>query len=436
MNIRKTFMVCSAFVAGLSLSAVAQDAMPDPMGGTPAAEPVFTPEPAPAPMPAPAPAPAPVSKPKPLPEKNSKEADFDQLRGRAYSHPSIINAAQAFTVDDILYIPGEFGGKTFGYWEPANNFGVASVKSGASTYFLGVEAAATDQLVLGMAKNDNSMGVALVLASDKQISTVKPATAGAPETQTRTTQAGFMAGVRASKSFGNKVAYGAVEYTRPVQEIDNMGGDPEVNRKYYDLDVNVNIYPTEGDLLWFAGVQVVRHNLNADSTNGNATTVVTDTNSRTEMAVNYDLGKVMAKTKRSRLILGSNNSLDFVLWDAIKAQRESYFETGLNLTPNILGEYAFTEKWLGFGMVGHTVRADFNHITNEGGSPAAEQKLSETSTVGTEIPLGTNAKLGVRYQNDWLAAEAAIEDQVFMNGTSSLFNGTNLVSTFGVMLKF
>jgi len=401
---------------GLSGALMAQDAEESTGGFT------YTPSPAPAVASTPAPA-APAKKTMAATEESADfKADFGEMRGNAITAgPGFYNAAGPFTVGDNLYWPAEMGGKKTAYLEPNNSFGAAAFPLAGMTGIFALDNSGGNGVTtFGIADNGNAWGLTLSLGLAKEYTTVEN---GNNSNEATVITAGDVVGLNASFALGSMSAYANTQWLTTPTET-STANDENSN---YVLDLNLGVYTS-----WFnTGLAISRINIANETTVGNTTTLTIDNATSTMVRAFFDLGSEVLASDRAQLLLGSNNGIDLTLFDDAEGVRSGLMEIGLDVAPNMLAQYAFTANWLVFGGAYHTVELTFETGEND---PAAGSATS--TTVTTILTQNTVANTGIRYQNKHLAAEASLANNVYANGTSTLFNGANVMANFGVFVKF
>lgn len=380
---------------------------PAPFESTPAPEPVF------------APAPAAAS------TQAASPAAFDKLRGRSYGGSAFGNQAAAFTVADYLDWPHLMAGNKFLYVEPAGEYGTVSADMGGKTIFLNLDN--TDQrgiMTIGMAMSQ-SMGVELRLSKDRTMTTVNP-DAG-DETTTSVVGEGDQMGVGFSMNMGTNALRVSADWITPTAQTNSETGSAKNEQDFseYILEAGFSNFPSGADLVWTAGFTFDRL---SETSKAGAGDEVIGANANTNIILNFDAGMKILSNGTSRVLLGSNNSIGYQMWDNLDGTREDSTRMVLALAPNIVGEYAFNENWMISGGASHT-------FVPFGMSGATSPTVNERSSMFIQSG-ATMANAGVRYQKDNFAVEAGIQDGVFNDGPASFFSGTNRLYNFGAFLYF
>jgi hypothetical protein len=393
---------------------------------------------------APAPAPAPAARPAPAAPKGGVvsdfKADFDQVRGRAFSNTlGVANAAQPFTIADYIVIPSEFSGKTMVYAEPVNEYGVASFASGGVTYFLGLDnnvnsnAAHINGLTtIGMAQS--GWGVALQFGWDRTATTTDSLGGNGSNSNVVLKDAGHYYGVNASADLGGLTAYGSIflETDAPQTTVEN----PSLDEKYYNFGANAYVYPSGDGLIWLAGLELVRHSKVDERAAGNNTQKTIGADSYSNLTLVGDVAQKVASTNRSRLFVGTNQALSVDMYDDRVGTEIGKMAINLAIVPNILAEYAFTSSWLVFGGANHSIDLNLVSSTTQVAAAAGGATDIEDQSVTTIKTSVTSANAGVRYQNKWIAAEASLGNALFTDASGALFSSAGMIANFGVFLHF
>ncbi len=309
------------------------------------------------------------------------------------------------------------GGSKFLYVEPTAETGTAAWNMGN-----------IGQTVLGFA--NSKFGVELNLAFDKESTSSEN---GDNTAETSTTGTGDMIGINASANLGKIAVQMNVSLTTVQDETDNetvvAGASTSQDDSYYQLiaGFNVSNFPSAQSLYWLAGISVDRLNLESETKVANTTTTTPDAANRTIIKLYASEGVKVLGNAKSRVLVGADQLLSIAMPDEITGTRESAMGSALYLTPNLVGEYAFNPNWIVFGGASHAINL-FEMSSFSAGA---------TDNFGTAMETGTTtASAGVRYQNENFAAEASLSDALFSDGTSALFNGNNILASFGAFLYF
>jgi len=357
--------------------------------------------------------------------------NFDALRGNAYYNAAFGNMAGAFTVNDYLAWPHLMGGSKFLYVEPTAETGTAAWNMGNITPFISLQNAMggnIGQTVLGFA--NSKFGVSLNIAKDYEGTSSEN---GANTTETSTTGTGDMIGINASANLGKIAVQSNFSLTTVLDENDNEtvidSTSTSQDDSFYQLiaGINVSNFPSAQSLYWLAGISVDRLNLESESKVGNTTTTTPDAANRTIIKLYASEGVKVLGNAKSRVLIGADQLLSIAMPDEITGTRESAMGSAFYLTPNLVGEYAFNPKWIVFGGASHAINL-FEMSSYSAGATDNSGFAMETGT--------TTASAGVRYQNENFAAEASLSDALFSDGTSALFNGNNILASFGAFLYF
>lgn len=351
----------------------------------------------------------------------SSEA-FDRLRGNAYN--AYGNEAAASTVGSYLGAPHHFADQQFLYVEPVNNNGTVSWGKG-TTYFASLDNSGTIGLfTAGLAIKD-SWGLALSAGFDKTRET--SSTAGATA-KANTVGAGDRLGAVFSTPYqGYAVAVSADWLTFTDEVFTDAVAENTQKRWELTLDANLGNGPSGKDLFWTAGLSFFRH----EESDKAGSSTRADLDSRYAITPYFNAGLKVLGGEDARVFVGTNSELALTVFDDIKDQRTGANSVGLYTYPNILGEVALTEKWMMFGGASHRLTVfHYGAETLGTGDAKIDNSALEIKTSATQ------AQLGLRFNSTRFAAEAALSDALFSDGTGAIFNGNNLMATFGGFLYF
>lgn len=350
----------------------------------------------------------------------SSEA-FDRLRGNAYN--AFGNEAAASTVGSFLASPSRFADQQFLYIEPVNNNGTVSWGKG-TTYFASLDNSQAIGLFTAGLAIKNSWGLALSAGFDKTRQTTDAATT----TKTNTVGAGDRLGVAFSMPYQGYAVAASADWLTFEDEV-YIDAVTETSQKRWELSLDANIGngPTGKDLFWTAGFSFFRHE-ESDKAGSNT---ATDLDSRYTIAPYYNVGLKVLGSEDARVFVGTNSELAYTVFDNITDQRTDRNSIALYTNPNILGEVALTEKWMMFGGASHRLTVfHYGAETLGTGATKIDNSALEIKTSSTQ------AQLGLRFNSTRFAAEAALSDALFSDGTGAIFNGNNLMATFGGFLYF
>jgi len=350
----------------------------------------------------------------------SSEA-FDRLRGNAYN--AFGNEAAASTVGGLLASPSRFADQQFLYVEPVNNNGTVSWGKG-TTYFASLDnSGAIGLFTAGLAMKD-AWGVAVSVGFDKTRETVDATTT----TKTNTVGAGDRLGVTFSTPYQGYIVAASADWLTFANE-QYVDAAAEITQKRWELNLDANIGngPTGKDMFWTAGLSFFRH----EESNKSGSNTAADPDSRYTISPYYNAGLKVLGGEDARVFVGANSELAYTVFDDITDQRTGANSLALYTYPNILGEVALTEKWMMFGGASHRLTA-FHYGTETEGTGDAKI-VSSALEIKTSA---TQAQLGLRFNSTRFAAEAALSDALFSDGTGAIFNGNNLMATFGGFLYF
>lgn len=357
--------------------------------------------------------------------------NFDALRGNAYYNAAFGNMAGAFTVNDYLTWPHLMGGSKFLYVEPTAETGTAAWNMGNITPFISLQNALggnIGQTVLGFA--NSKFGFALNIARDWDNTSSEN---GENRTESSITGTGDLIGFNASANLGKIAVQMNFSLTTVQDETDNetvVGGvSTSQDDSFYQLiaGVNVSNFPSAQSLYWTAGLTIDRLNLESETKVANTTTTTPDAANRTIIKLNASEGVKVLGNAKSRVLVGADQLISIGMPDEITGTRESAMGIGFYVSPNLVGEYAFNPNWIVFGGASHSINL-FEMSSFSAGATDNSGYAQETGT--------TTASAGVRYQNENFAAEASLSDALFSDGTSALFNGNNILASFGAFLYF
>ena len=380
---------------------------------------------------------------------SSSETNFDVLRGNAYAAGSYGNMAAAFVVSDYLAWPHLMGGNKFLYIEPTDKSGTAAVPVGANTLFMNLQngvGGALGVTTIGIASTDK-FGASISIGKNKFYGTVEnTATAGTVTTTTTSSETltyqGDVLGANFSMPLSGNAISASLQWITDTNEMSQKGGNTQ---DFYDIlaQVNFSHFPSAKGLVWSAGLAFDRYNTTTDSTydstfvTGTTPTTVTktqtviDTSSLSQIRATLSLGYKALSNGNARVLIGLDNTLAYTMWDDITNARKSKSDLVLFIAPNLVGEYAFNENWLAFAGARHAIQA-FGYGT----TTILQAGVSEKTSIYSYVTKPTTATIGTRFQRKGFAAEAALSDAVFSDGPSTIFQGTNVLATFGAFLYF
>ena len=202
----------------------------------------------------------------------------------------------------------------------------------------------------------------------------------------------------------------------------------ETNANYWDflLEAEINNSSSAKDLSWSGGVSVLRRNLTDENITGATTVKATDPNSHIEVAPYFNVAMKVLGNDRARVLVGSNNTLGFQVFDKITNVTDGAIEFGLFLAPNIFAEIALTKNWMFFGGASHNLNL-FTYSSESLGnnSNSVLQMLTEQTLV----------QIGTRFQWKSIALEASLAD-AFLNNPFNSFNGGTLAFNLGAFIYF
>ena len=387
--------------------------------------------------PAPDPVPAPIYQPaqeESSPASSSSEVaggdeslnDFNKLHGNAYN--TVGNEGAFATVGTNMRAPHTMKGQNLVYFEPSLDYGLVSFTKG-STFFLALDnSGKVGLMTLGMAMS--GMGFSLDLGLGKTF--ISSETAGV-ESSGSTIAFGDDIGFRFSMPLGGLSFAAHLEWLTIVDQVSAETETPaaETNANYWDLllEAEISNAPSAKDFFWTGGANILRRNLteeNIGATIGATTVNTTDPNSHIEIAPYINVAMKVLGNDRARVLVGSNNTLGFQMFDKIDNVTDGAVEFGLFLAPNIFAEIALTKNWMFFGGASHNLNL-FTYSSESIGNTSSSvlQMLTEQTVV----------EIGTRFQWKSIALEASLAD-TFLENPFSTFNGGALAANLGAFIYF
>lgn len=351
--------------------------------------------------------------------------DFSKLHGNAYN--TVGNEGASATVASNLRAPHTMNGQNLVYFEPTLEYGLVSFTKG-STYYLALDnSGKVGLMTLGMAMS--GMGFSLDLGLGK---TFASSETGGVESSGSSIALGDDIGLRFSMPLGGLSFSAHLEWLTIADQVSTETPATEVNANYWDflLEAEINNSSSAKDLSWSGGVSVLRRNLTEESiTTGPpaATVNATDPNSHIEVAPYFNVAMKVLGNNRARVLVGSNNTLGFQVFDKITNVTDGAIEFGLFLAPNIFAEIALTKNWMFFGGASHNLNL-FTFSSEEfpgNSSSSVLQMLTEQTLV----------QIGTRFQWKSIALEASLAD-AFLNNPFNSFNGGTLAFNLGAFIYF
>lgn len=351
--------------------------------------------------------------------------DFNKLHGNAYN--TVGNEGASATVASNLRAPHTMNGQNLVYFEPTLEYGLVSFTKG-STYYLALDnSGKVGLMTLGMAMS--GMGFSLDLGLGK---TFASSETGGVESSGSSIALGDDIGLRFSMPLGGLSFSAHLEWLTIADQVSTETPATEVNANYWDflLEAEINNSSSAKDLSWSGGVSVLRRNLTEESiTTGPpaATVNATDPNSHIEVAPYFNVAMKVLGNDRARVLVGSNNTLGFQVFDKITNVTDGAIEFGLFLAPNIFAEIALTKNWMFFGGASHNLNL-FTFSSEEfpgNSSSSVLQMLTEQTLV----------QIGTRFQWKSIALEASLAD-AFLENPFGSFNGGTLAFNLGAFIYF
>lgn len=350
--------------------------------------------------------------------------DFSKLHGNAYN--TVGNEGAFATVGTNMRTPHTMNGQNLVYFEPSLEYGLVSFTKG-NTYFLALDnSGKVGLMTLGMAMG--GMGFSLDLGLGK---TFASSETGGVESSGSAIALGDDIGLRFSMPLGGLSFSAHLNWLTIQDQLSTETPAAETNANYWDflLEAEISNASSAKDLSWSGGVSVLRRNLTEESiTTGPpaATVNATDPNSHIEVAPYFNVAMKVLGNDRARVLVGSNNTLGFQMFDKITNVTDGAIEFGLFLAPNIFAEIALTKNWMFFGGASHNLNL-FTYSSESLGnnSNSVLQMLTEQTVV----------EIGTRFQWKSIALEASLAD-TFLENPFSTFNGGALAANLGAFIYF
>lgn len=346
--------------------------------------------------------------------------DFAKLHGNAYN--TVGNEGAFATVGTNMRAPHTMNGQNLVYFEPTLEYGLVSFTKG-STYYLALDNSdKVGLMTLGMAMS--GMGFSLDLGLGK---TFASSETGGVESSRSSIALGDDIGLRFSMPLGGLSFSAHLEWLTIADQVSTETPATEVNANYWDflLEAEVSNASSAKDFFWTGGASILRRNLTVE--NVGATTVnTTDPNSHIEVAPYFNVAMKVLGNDRARVLVGSNNTLGFQMFDEITNVTDGTIEFGLFLAPNIFAEIALTKNWMFFGGASHNLNL-FTYSSESLGNNSSSllQMLTEQTVV----------EIGTRFQWKSIALEASLAD-TFLENPFSTFNGGALAANLGAFIYF
>ncbi|HOG69441.1 MAG TPA: hypothetical protein PK366_08685, partial [Fibrobacteraceae bacterium] len=337
--------------------------------------------------------------------------DFNKLHGNVYN--TVGNIGASANVDGNLRAPHSMNGLNLAYLQSSLDYGLVSFTRGI-TYYLGLgNSDDVGLLTFGLATR--GMGLSLDIGTGKTNVFGESANV---KTSSSTVEEGDVFGLRFSMPMGGLELLTHFEWLTIEDQKSTDNGTTELNANYWDLmfEAEINNTPSAKDLYWAGGAKILRRNLRKETTTAGVTALNSDLDSHFEIAPHFDLAFNVLGNERARVLIGSNNTLGFQMFDKIDNTTDGRFELGLFLAPNIFAEIALTKNWMFFGGASHTLNvfSMSSEKYNDDSNDFTIQTLTEH----------TSAEIGTRFQWKSFALEASLSEAFFgaLNKDNSDFN--------------
>jgi len=272
-------------------------------------------------------------------------AQFDNLRGPAYNPYGTLGAAP--TIADLIAKPSDIYGHKFIYVAPIDYTGYSAFDLAGGSTFLGFG----NSLILGYAKN--SWGLALDLTLNKWwFSSGERYSFDVQETLD-----GDNIGLNVSFAFKDFTVYGSTRWLTH-RNAENYG-DNTMSR---GSAKNVRLGVVGGNkLIWDIALDFARREIDTYGLIYETNDILGAVNNDilNTIRMKFNLGYKALQNDKARLIVGLNNTFtwnlieqDFYYYsfnDDFELEAEQdFYELRLNISPNILGEVAFTKHLFAF----------------------------------------------------------------------------------------
>lgn len=356
---------------------------------------------------------SPVAFVKPDIPKESKRSSFNSiLHGKSYNRNS--NMAAANNTDLLLTYPNLFANRKFFYIEPTNKMGILSLGS----FFTAFDVSSVPQdstlgrLTLGYAAPGFGFYVRAGLGRDRVSNDNIVRT---------TTYGGDDWAFAISKGFlGMNVALNADWFTKKTQIHNDPENGRETKNKYDSLTVNLSLTnaPTAKNFTWTLGARLVN---SRDETLIDGEADDASQHSFIDIAPYIRGGLSVLESENARVLFGT--AAIFAYRNYYDPQERYVFNTILQ--PSMLGEVFVGEdkNFMFYGEVGYDWIL-FQYEKNNDNKRMMDRMYT------------MNASVGCRYQyKDFLAVELGLEDQ-FFKAPGSVFQNSEIVTNFSVMVRF
>ena len=356
---------------------------------------------------------SPVAFVKPDIPTDSKRTPFNAiLHGKSYNRNS--NMAAANNTDLLLTYPNLFANRKFFYIEPTNKMGILSLGS----FFTAFDVSSVPQdstlgrLTLGYAAPGFGFYVRAGLGRDRVSNDNIVRT---------TTYGGDDWAFAISKGFlGMNVALNADWFTKKTQIHNDPENGKETKNKYDSLTVNLSLTnaPTAKNFTWTLGARLVN---SRDETLIDGEADDASQHSFIDIAPYIRGGLSVLESENARVLFGT--AAIFAYRNYYDPQERYVFNTILQ--PSMLGEVFVGEdkNFMFYGEVGYDWIL-FQYEKNNDNKRMMDRMYT------------MNASVGCRYQyKDFLAVELGLEDQ-FFKAPGSVFQNSEIVTNFSVMVRF
>ena len=382
-------------------------------------------------------------------ENTSDTANFNILHGMSY-YDEVVTPSEAPSVHRNIYTPYlMYGHNLVSFDIGATTNGIASYTSGSHTSFI---ALLDYNLLLGIATR--TFGISFEFSLDEKVDLSEEKDAYHKDETTEIS--------------GRDNTF-LLRFSMPLQTLDFLAtlrfmqlGDSIATEEYADsegknkLDFhrnNYNIYgaltltnrPSAKNFYWSSGLRGLRYVRTTDQTYKSTIDPDDNYHSLTNGQLNYiyanlfyNFGCIVLKSRNARLHVGNNASLYASLFDQIEdkdSHRKDFYVTGsLDLTPNILAEYAFNENWMIWGSSYYTWSTSANHedyIEYWKDENETTNKFTRFSTDTRRVYVST----GVLFKYKQLTLEGNIASELYNNPFRG-FNRKAILYDFSGLVEF
>ena len=376
-------------------------------------------------------------------------ANFNILHGYSY-YNEVVTASEAPSVHRNLYTPYlMYGHNLVSIDVGVLTTGIASYTSGSHTSFI---ALLDYDVVLGIATK--SFGFNFEFSLDEKLDFSEEKDAYHKDESTDI--------VGRDNTF-------LLRFSMPLQTIDFLAtlrfmqtGDSIATKEYADsegkneLDYHKKGYsiygaltftnrPSAKNFYWRSGLSAVRYSRATSQTYKSTIDPDDNYHNQTNAQDNYfytnlfyNFGCIVLKSKNARLHVGNNARLYATLYDQVEdkdSHRKDFYVTGtLDLTPNILAEYAFNENWMIWGRSYYTWSTSANHedyIEYWKDENETTNKFTRFSTDTRRVYVST----GVLFKYKQLTLEGNIASELYNNPFRG-FNRKAILYDFSGLVEF